>query len=69
LVVEFTKEFVTEHMNQTQIFKELNMVCETQLSKDEQMCEYLVNTTIPMIIEYLDEHDDPNQVCRYLGLC
>lgn len=69
LIVQFTEHYIQHHYNSTEIINKLDKFCETEATKYKPMCEYIVNNTLPMIIDYLEQHDDPNQVCTLIGLC
>jgi len=51
----------------TQIETNLDSLC--QKTKYDTLCENVVNTYLPKIIEFLEQEESPQQVCQQIGLC
>jgi len=51
----------------TQIETNLDTLC--QKTKYDTLCENVVNTYLPKIIEFLEQEESPQQVCQQIGLC
>jgi len=51
----------------TQIETDLDSLC--QKTKYDTLCESVVNTYLPKIIEFLEQEATPQQVCQQVGLC
>jgi hypothetical protein len=51
----------------TQIETDLDSLC--QKTKYDTLCESVVNTYLPKIIEFLEQEETPQQVCQQVGVC
>jgi hypothetical protein len=51
----------------TEIETELDSFC--QKTKYDTLCESVVNTYLPKILEFLEKEESPQQVCQQVGIC
>ena len=51
----------------TQIETDLDSLC--QKTKYDTLCESVVNTYFPKIIQFLEQEETPQQVCQQVGVC
>ena len=51
----------------TEIQTQLDSFC--QKTKYDSLCEDVVNTYLPKIIEFLEQEESPERVCQQVGVC
>lgn len=51
----------------TEIQTQLDSLC--QKTKYDSLCEDVVNTYLPKIIEFLEQEESPERVCQQVGVC
>lgn len=66
-VVQETESFLVSNKTLTEIQNELDSVC--QKTKYDKLCEAVVNSYLPKIIQLLEHEESPEKVCLQINLC
>jgi len=69
LVVQVVESYVTNNANEQQIQAKLDQVCGDLPSPYNGECTLIVNTYLPQIIQYIQDDENPAQLCAQLNLC
>ena len=66
-IVQETESFLLSNKSLTEIQNELDSVC--QKTKYDKICEAVVNSYLPKIIQLLEQEESPEKVCLQINLC
>jgi len=66
-VVQETEGLLLTNKTLSNIQSELDSLC--QKTKYDTLCENVVNTYLPKIIEFLEQEESPQKVCQQISLC
>lgn len=61
--------WVEQNQTISEIEARLNMMCKLLGNKYANICDQYINAGVPLIIQYLEEYEDAEEVCLQLGMC
>jgi len=68
-VVSSAEAWLEANATEAQIEQYLEVLCNTLPSGLAEECDSIVETEVPMIIQYLKQNYTPQQICQKLGFC
>ena len=69
LVVGFAERWVAENSTEVSIEHDLGIVCALLPSADQAVCNQMVSSELPAIVNYLEQEYDAATVCTMIGVC
>jgi len=67
-LVQAIEGWMEQNQTETQIEADLDTVCKYMTIWDS-VCETMVNTGVPQIVQWIETNEDPNVVCSQIGIC
>jgi len=67
--VQYVEGYLAQNATVKEIETLLSQACALLPSTYRAECTNFVNTEIPAVIQYLENNEDPQQVCTLIGMC
>jgi len=68
-VLSYLNLLITANSTEHEIEKAFELVCTILPKKDHEKCKEFIDKYAVIIVELIAELDDPNVICKFLGLC
>ena len=68
-VMGYVEGYIAENQTEAQIERSLDAICALAPSTYAAICDQVVATYLPAMIQYIENNENPDQFCTQVGLC
>jgi len=67
-LIQYIEGLMEQNATVTEIEQELEVICSV-FPAFQQVCDQIVEQGVPQIITWIEQNEDPQEICTQLGLC